>query len=56
MWRGPILIGLRAPKRRSSAAVRALLRSPNLQYHFAPILAVDKYDGAQMTLEPGFQV
>ncbi len=29
---------------------------PNLQYHFAPILAEDKYDGAQMTLKPGFQM
>ena len=29
---------------------------PNLQYHFAPILAEDKYDGAQMSLKPGFQM
>ena len=32
------------------------LSHPNLQYHFAPILAIDKYDGAQMALEPGFQM
>ena len=32
------------------------LSHPNLQYHFAPILAVDKYDGAQMSLESGFQM
>jgi choline dehydrogenase-like flavoprotein len=32
------------------------LSHPNLQYHFAPILAEDKYDGAHMQLKPGFQM
>lgn len=34
----------------------AHLSRPNLQYHFAPVLAADKYDGAHMELRPGFQM
>ena len=32
------------------------LSHPNLQYHFAPILAEDKYDGKDMELKSGMQM
>ena len=45
---------VRARKRADESHWEVLLCAR--RYHFAPILAEDKYDGAQMTLQPGFQM